>query len=35
MSEFLAKSWLNLETFSLSACPWDTEEAQTCYSVLF
>ena len=35
MSEFLAQSNVNLEILSLSACPVDKEEAQTCYSDLF
>ena len=35
LSEFLAQSYVNLEIISLSACPGDKEEAQTCYSDLF
>ena len=35
MSEFCAQSCVNLEILSLSACPGDIEEAQTCYSDLF
>ena len=31
MSEFLAQSCVNLEILSLSACPGNIEEAQTCY----